>query len=50
MIPSSSKLELLCQCEMTSSYYIVTKSSIIDNLWVQDPPLVCIFSVRKIKI
>ena len=25
-IPSSYKLELLCQCEMTSWYYIVTKS------------------------
>ena len=40
-IPSSSTLELLCQCEMTSWYYIVTKSSIVDDLWVQDP--VCLF-------
>ena len=39
-IPPSSKLELLCQYEMTS---IVTKSSIIDDLGVQDPPLVCLF-------
>ena len=36
-IPPSSKLELLCQYEMTS---IVTKSSIIDDLGVRDPPLV----------
>ena len=35
-IPSSSTLELLCQCEMTSWYYIVTKSSIVDDLWVRD--------------
>ena len=50
-IPSSFKLELLCQCEMTSFYYIVTKSSIVDNMWVQDPPLVCLlFCERKIKI
>ena len=41
-IPPSSKLELLCQYEMTS---IVTKSSIIDDLGVRDPPLVCLFSV-----
>ena len=40
-IPPSSKLELLCQYEMTS---IVTKSSIIDDLGVRDPPLVCLFS------
>ena len=33
-ILSSSKLELLCQCEMISWYYIVTKSSIVDDLWV----------------
>ena len=39
-IPSSSKLELLCQCEMTSWYYIVTKSSI-------DLPLVCFFFLRE---
>ena len=44
-IPSWSKLELLCQYEMTS---IVTKSSIIDDLGVQDPPLVCLFSVQNI--
>ena len=37
-IPLSSKLELLCQYEMTS---IFTKSSIIDDLGVRDPPLVC---------
>ena len=35
-IPPSSKLELLCQYEMTS---IVTKSSIIDDLGIRDPPL-----------
>ena len=45
-IPPSSKLELLCQYEMTS---IVTKSSIIDDLGVRDsPPLVCLFSVQNI--
>ena len=44
-IPSSYKLELLCQYEMTS---IVTKSSIIDDLGVRDPPLVCLFSVQNI--
>ena len=44
-IPPSSKLELLCQYEMTS---IFTKSSIIDDLGVRDPPLVCLFSVQKI--
>ena len=43
-IPPSSKLELLCQYEMTS---IVTKSSIIDDLGVRDPPLVCLFSVQN---
>ena len=37
-IPPSSKLELLCQYEMTS---IVTKSSIIDNLGVRDPFIIC---------
>ena len=42
-IPPSSKL--LCQCDMTS---IVTKSSIIDDLGVWDPPLVCLFSVQNI--
>ena len=54
MIPSSFKLELLCQCEKTSWYYIVTKNSVVDNLRVQDPPVVRFFSVRnfteKIKI
>ena len=44
-IPPSSKLELLCQYEMTS---IVTKSSIIDDLGVRDLPLVCLFSVQNI--
>ena len=39
-IPPSSKL--LCQCDMTS---IVTKSSIIDDLGVWDPPVVCFFSM-----
>ena len=37
-IPLSSKLELLCQYEMNSWQYIVTKNSIVD------PPLVCFFS------
>ena len=45
MIPPSSKLELLCQYEMIS---IVTKNSIIDDLGVRDPPLVCLFSVQNI--
>ena len=45
MIPPSSKLELLCQYEMTS---VVTKSSIIDDLGVRDLPLVCLFSVQNI--
>ena len=44
-IPPSSKLELLCQCEMTS---IVTKNSIIDDMGVQDLPLVYLFSVQNI--
>ena len=44
-IPPSSKLELLCQYKMTS---IVTKSSIIDDLGVRDPPLVCLLSVQNI--
>ena len=43
-IPPSSKLELLCQYEMAS---IVTKSSIIDDLGIRDPP-VCLFSVQHI--
>ena len=42
-IPPSSKLELLCQYEMTS---IIRKSSIIDGLWVRDPPLVSLFSMQ----
>ena len=44
-IPPSSQLELLCQCELTS---IVRKSSIIDDLGVRDPPLVCLLSVQNI--
>ena len=44
-IPPSSKLELLCQYEMTS---IVTKSSTIDDLGVRDPHLVCFFSMQNI--
>ena len=44
-IPPSSKLELLCQCKMTS---IVTKSSIIDDLGFRGAPLVCLFSVQNI--
>ena len=43
------KLELPRQCEITFWYYIVTKSSIVDDLWVEDSPLVCLFfSVRNI--
>ena len=41
--PPSSNLEQLCQHEMTSWHYIVTKSSIIDNKGVRDPPLTCFF-------
>ena len=37
-IPPSSKLELLCQNEMTT---IVTKTSIIYDLRVRDLPIVC---------
>ena len=44
-IPSSSKLELFCPHEITS---IVTKSSIINDLRVWDPPLVFLFSVQNI--
>ena len=44
-IPPSSKLELVCQYKMTS---IVTRSSIIDDLGVRDPPLVCLLSVQNI--
>ena len=43
-IPPSSTLELVCQYKMTS---IVTRSSIIDDLEVRDPPLVCLFSVQN---
>ena len=46
-IPLSSKLELLRQYEMTSWYYIVTKSSIVDDLWVRDTPLICFFFCEK---
>ena len=44
-IPPSSKLELVCQYKMTS---IVTRSSIIDDMEVRDPSLVCLFSVQNI--
>ena len=44
-ISPSSKLELLCQYEMTST---VTKNSITDDLGVRDPLLVCLFSVQNI--
>ena len=49
-IPPSSKLELLCQNEMTT---IVTKTSIIDDLRVRDPPIVyflCKTLPRKLKL
>ena len=45
MIPTSSKLELLCQYEIICNF---TKSSIIDDLGVRDPPLVCLFSMQNI--
>ena len=45
MIPASSKLELLCQYEMI---YNFTKSSIIGDVGVRDPPLVCLFSMQNI--
>ena len=48
MIPPSSKLELLCQYEMTSLHYIVTKSCTIDDLGIWDPPLVYLFPVQNI--
>ena len=38
----------LCQYELTSWHYIVIKRSIIDDLEVQDLPLVCFFTVQKI--
>ena len=41
----SSKLELLRQYEMTSSHHIVTKSSIINDLGVREPPPSCLFSM-----
>ena len=47
-IPPSFKLELLCQYEMTSWHYIVTDSSIIDDLGVRDPLLVCLFPVQTL--
>ena len=47
-IHPSSKLELLCQYKMTSWHYIVTKSSIIDDPGVRDPPLVFLFSMQNI--
>ena len=33
---------------MTSWYYVVTKSFIIDDVVVPDPPLVCLFPVQNI--
>ena len=33
---------------MTSWYYAVTKSLIIDDVEVRDPPLVCLFPVQNI--
>ena len=47
MIPTPCKLELFCQYVMSSWHYIVTKSSIIVDMGVRDPPLVCLFSVQK---
>ena len=47
-IHPSSKLELFCQHKITSSYYIVTKSSIIDDVGVRDPPLAFLFSMQNI--
>ena len=46
-IPSSSKLEMLCQCEMNSWYYIITNSSILDDLRVRDSPLACFYFCEK---
>ena len=43
-IPPSSTLELLGQYEMNS---IVTKNSVVDDVGVRDPPLVCLFSVQN---
>ena len=47
-ISTSSKLELFCQYEITSGYYIVTTSFIIDDVEVRDPPLVSWFSAQNI--
>ena len=47
MIPTSCKLELFCPYVMPSWHYIVTKSSIIVDMGVRYPPLVCLFSVQK---
>ena len=47
MIPTSCKLELFCPYVMSSWHYIVTKSSIIVDMEVRYPPLVCLFSVQK---
>ena len=47
-ISASSNLEVFCQYVMTSWHYIFTKSSIIDNAEVRDPPLVCFVSVQNI--
>ena len=45
-IPLSSKLELLCQYERTS---IFTQSSIIDDMGVRDPPLVCLILSKTLQ-
>ena len=34
--------------QMASWYYIVAKSSILDDLWVVDQPVVFFFSMRNI--
>ena len=47
-IVTSPKLELFFQYVMTSGHYIVTKSSIKDDVRVQDPLLICLFSVQNI--
>ena len=39
MIPLWSKLELLCRYEIAPWHYIVTRSSIVDDLRVWDPSL-----------
>ena len=44
-ILTSTKLELFCQYVVKSWHYIVAKSSIIDDVEVQDPILVCLFSL-----